>query len=820
MEQERIEDWERTPSPLAGASAQETVPMDVESDSPGATAFAEPQPESPRPRMPHPATRHAMQQNFMDIVATRCHSAPVKSKDASVLAFIIFPKDYVGTTCDGSRWGDVQIRMSHDSLMSLNSTKINNMFEPRAQERFRRRLATDLGVQELPDGVKYILDFTPPTEGAELADLTAKLWLPKMVKLWFLAGHYSPDPILNNCYNAFAANRPMADSAVGAIMAMGHDDICRSRNCLTDASLWEVDSNCPGIVPDDDVLVAGHIPSWRKIEDYCPIRHRVSILRVLQAINGKDLMLNSAGRMWTVAQVAISLEVPQVVVDPVTQWLSAPPNTKFTEICPEKAFELAYALKIPSILTTAFKILVSETAVDYAKKFQAPRLPKESWVQRPRDDYGDLPSDPVEYAGRAFLERMTAKFKLLKSDTVFDTFPVRIAEWDQLMAIKHIIERFGLFEVKQTYAQLTRALVKVFHLTVDRIMMADKSDYGTYTCQEKLVELVEAQRRHYIPARHHLPLQMVYSKLDPSQKVLTPFFWHGMREKMDSFAQLAHTMFEGNQVQNLVIKFNKCVTEIYHPEALAQLKEIWVKRNDRDLQVPMTFNLLKFQSGLSYALKELTNRVLKHHDGRMFQFFLSDHLLLNLEDNELKYLPIWADGLEDGSGGVFQDVIPEAEMGPSEPGPGYHTGYTVVGTDTEMGGSTVGYASTLVSGSDLGFGRLDLEDATVARSVSVQQTGVDGGSEWGRIISDNKRRVVAVPSEMMSEDRFTEGDGDWNEAMHARPAGHQAVGQALEAYVEEPELAASSSQSVDDDDDDGTSTLDGFEDMDDVNFGL
>jgi hypothetical protein len=71
----------------------------------------------------------------------------------------------------------------------------------------------------------------------------------------------------------------------------------------------------PGIY-DEDPLGSGpkYIRPSRKIDDYCRIRHRVAIMRLLRAINGQGLLLNSAPRMWTVAQVAIHLEVPQVVV--------------------------------------------------------------------------------------------------------------------------------------------------------------------------------------------------------------------------------------------------------------------------------------------------------------------------------------------------------------------------------------------------------------------------------------------------------------------------------------------------------------------------
>ena len=53
--------------------------------------------------------------------------------------------------------------------------------------------------------------------------------------------------------------------------------------------------------------------------------------------------------------------------------------------------------------------------------------------------------------------------------------------------------------------------------------------------------------------------------------------------------------------------------------------------------------------------------------------------LLCLTDEENKYLPLWAGGNEDGSGGVYDAIIPPAATGagPSGPGPAYHTGFTI-----------------------------------------------------------------------------------------------------------------------------------------------
>jgi hypothetical protein len=270
-----------------------------------------------------PATANAIDAHLMEIAAIR-NTVELDSQ-GTVLAIVTFPKDGSKRACDGRPWQDVRLRMSYDKLTSLGSKKILEMFSPRAQKRFRRRHGFEY---HLPPGIEYILDFTPPSEGPELADLTAALWLPRVVKIWFLAGQYMADPVLET--GTGFPTRPLADKAVGAIMALGHDDVCNGYACkyiigtlqillltsalgLTDYSEWQTKDNLPGIV-EDPPSGPSHIPSWRKVEDYCPVRHRVAIIRLLKAINGEALLLNSAVRVWTVAQVAISLEIPEVVV--------------------------------------------------------------------------------------------------------------------------------------------------------------------------------------------------------------------------------------------------------------------------------------------------------------------------------------------------------------------------------------------------------------------------------------------------------------------------------------------------------------------------
>jgi hypothetical protein len=252
------------------------------------------------------------------------------------------------------------------------------------------------------------------------------------------------------------------------------------------------------------------------------------------------------------------------------------------------------------------------------------------------------------------------------------------------------------------------------------------------------------------------------------------------------------------------------------------------------------FNLDLFYGQLHCSLQALSRRFLyrerDHESG--IPFFLSDHLLLCLDESELNYLPLWADGLDDGSGGVFQESIPEAEMGPSEPGPGYHTGYTVVGAQTDAitiaAAATDYYPEEADHGGTIGddidvFSTIappgDADDdrsATVGRSVAPQRSATPTTTLGAVIV-----RSDVPPSESFA----TDDDGMYADARYAQPAAHQPQGQAIERYVDEMDVfngAAATSQQgeemhldLDSDSDEemdwgseGSSTLDEFDEVD------
>lgn len=94
------------------------------------------------------------------------------------------------------------------------------------------------------------------------------------------------------------------------------------------------------------------------------------------------------------------------------------------------------------------------------------------------------------------------------------------------------------------------------------------------------------------------------------------------------------------------------------------------------------FNIERFIRQVSAHLRATSDLVLARTSPELDFSTLTDTLLC-LNENEFKYLPLWAGGNEDGTGGVFDDFLPAADAGPNGPGPSYHTGLSLGSTSRE-----------------------------------------------------------------------------------------------------------------------------------------
>jgi hypothetical protein len=149
--------------------------------------------------------------------------------------------------------------------------------------------------------------------------------------------------------------------------------------------------------------------------------------------------------------------------------------------------------------------------------------------------------------------------------------------------------------------------------------------------------------------------------------------------------------------------------------------------------------------------------------------------LLCLTDEEYKFLPLYAGGLNDGTGGVFADVIPAAEKGPSGPGPAFHTG------------STMGSRASSVA---------DWDNMSDAYSGDTDMMGVDSslGVEDGFSEDHIDRRAV-----MSEEDFPRRGGNETNLVIRGAPGTRK--GKEVEGSQNEDIMSDNFLDTPDDEDD-------------------
>lgn len=143
--------------------------------------------------------------------------------------------------------------------------------------------------------------------------------------------------------------------------------------------------------------------------------------------------------------------------------------------------------------------------------------------------------------------------------------------------------------------------------------------------------------------------------------------------------------------------------------------------------------------------------------------------LVCLQDSEWKYLPLWAGGFDDGTGGVFNDQLPAADLGFTTPGPGVHTGVTPANSirtpsefsmvDSDDGADTVNTVNTSMANNRSFAGALhrkrvyaaDSMDSKSSDDLNMVTAESDCEEEKARRQSEAQEWVEAAEVEAASE---------------------------------------------------------------------
>ena len=255
----------------------------------------------------------------------RLHCIAFDLRDGDTLVFIDFPnftdKGKTPVDCSGVPFQSQEFRVHSEKLLATGSPKFAEMLQPSYQFRVQRRRKL---VNKLPQGVKYVLDLTPPSEGDDMVFQMTELSLtPGITKWWMSSASLGVEFHLvkghdDCCVCKEVLSRPDNGEPASKLYVFGNNENGEKRE-VTVALPPTPNELCE--MRKQDQLSVAHTPEYYRIPDYCPIRHRNSIIRLLLLIEGKDILPDSAARIWTLVAIAKIWECIPVVKPIVSLWL-------------------------------------------------------------------------------------------------------------------------------------------------------------------------------------------------------------------------------------------------------------------------------------------------------------------------------------------------------------------------------------------------------------------------------------------------------------------------------------------------------------------
>ena len=321
------------------------------------------------------------------------------------------------------------LRMQKKKFAVLDTSFFNEAFGPTMQYRVTHRRGL---VGRLPNTIKYVLDLTPPTEGDYAAYLTAELCCPEGVRKWYQSERrWNVSRMLVGGQEEYAAPFRMREDSAQKVDGNTSPGTVRMGVERAGPPAGSGDLNLTWVTGEQQVnvsyspaLKSTRAPRESRIPlEYSPVRHRSAIERVLHAaVEGLDPQIDSAPKLWTTFAVAKHYSIKRSGLDDyIVRWLRASPNSYFLEVLPEISLRISDGLECSELCRDTFAILVGEEALANAYRCRGPKalLAGRSVHGRRREDLPESYQTRVEYASKAFMERITAEFTTLVDERMF-----------------------------------------------------------------------------------------------------------------------------------------------------------------------------------------------------------------------------------------------------------------------------------------------------------------------------------------------------------------------------------------------------------------
>lgn len=590
------------------------------------------------------------------------HIPRLSLNDADTLVYIDPPQPGSDMACPIT---SVPHRVHSRNLLDTGSAFFEKLFGPTYQFRIIKRRGL---VGRLPENIKYVIDLTPPTVEDDAVITIMALSCPPGVRSWMSKGSRWDLPV------ACIGGRDEYEPVSPQLLALQEETTDRQ------------EGQSPA---DEDKKTEKDKPKPKPIlpVEYSPSRHRAAIEQILHALEGSEVELDTPCKVWTFFSLANLFEVAAAprICDRILAWFYESTNSRFIEINPEVTYRVASGIKCSSLCRVAFSILVGEEAMLLLAKSGMPTdsaRPTKTLHGRTRDTLDDTELQRIEYASKSFMDYVVGRFLYLVGTEM--PWLAELKEYQKIInyPAKSEVERLVVCELASTLKNLVRGHIY------------------SRLCQNKQTWTPEA----LCPATNDddYPPEgfgKLYSEMRYIERIMSRTFWaslmswylhdwlaegcHGIYVHF-SIADLGDIPMFKDQIDARVVsveidevvlkikRFNDCVKLGLAASATtnASQESSGTTSADNPEAKAHLFDLENLRLQISSYIKSYARQVAQPPQTAELFPELTDTLTC-LTEGEYKFLPLWAGGNDDGTGGAFTDqAIPILEGGGfSAPGP-------------------------------------------------------------------------------------------------------------------------------------------------------
>ncbi|KAJ5686937.1 hypothetical protein N7536_009556 [Penicillium majusculum] len=619
-------------------------------------------------------------------------------------------------------------RIHSEKLLATGSAYFKRLFNPQMQTRVRKRRGL---AGKLPDGIRYVLDLTPPTLEEDAVIFLTELSCPMSIRTWAskqhiwslpwscVGGQDDLEPFEQVTQFPTESPDPGVDTNI--------DDLEYLQNNQIEAS---VDPQDQFSASRPETVEQAGLPA-----EYSASRHREGIEHILHVLEGLNPRIDTPCKMWTFFALAKIFDVATVpaICDHIISWFYELNNTRFIELHPEVAYRVACGIKSPCLCRDAFVEMVGDEALLYlirATRFK-PIGSMESLVRsRISDVLDDTEVQRIEYASKSFGDYVVRCFLQLTGNEM--PWLAHIAEFQKLT--RHV----QLYPADQgIICQLVTTLKEFIRGRIYGALIKGRDTNRSFHVAPNLVRSENPYHRWGIDKGFVL------------QRLIGQNFWDALvwqdlyqdeAPRLESHSSIAEIgngslafgaeaaarirQVSPGEIRQMSHVFNQAVRT--RAQARHEEETLAAQHAGGHVKMEMTINVRKSQSKndvdntynkdpflnptpaltptpclphISTVLPK-TDISAEMFDERTFKSevhsFLREYAIEMLQQpgpptcmrheitgtlicltyNEFQYLPLWAGGNDDETGGVFTDlIIPALDVGGfSAPGPAVHTG--------------------------------------------------------------------------------------------------------------------------------------------------